>query len=835
MTLDDVLTLLPESRPSGDGYIAICPAHDDQVPSLSICTGEDGRILLHCHAGCDIKDVAAALGVSLAHLRGRTISGTPQIAAVYKYRDADGTVLFEKVRRFPKDFYIRHPKPGGGFGKGLGPTKKRVLYRLPELASADPREPVFIAEGEKDADRLAGHGQPATTNFEGAGKWRNEYSDSLRGRHVIILPDNDAPGQKHAELVARRLEGVAASIKVVQLPGLREKEDVSDFLNRGGTISELKKLAEGTSSHAAKCDRPEIIVDTDEHRVNDEAVAALARDPNLYSRGTRLVEVITLNLPPHSVTRNAEDQAIAVPSPARLREKLSACAIFVRDTGEEIAAVHPPQWCVNAVHARGTWPGIRPLEAIVTGPVLLGDGRVLQIPGYDGGSGVLYIPRTTFPAISEEPTHADACSAAAELLDVVRDFPFESPEHRAAWLAALLTPFARHAYRGPTPLMLIDANTRGAGKGLLVSCIATITMGRDVARTSMPKSEDEMRKRITSIVLAAENIVLLDNVLTISSPSLDAALTATDWKDRILGHSLMTETLPLLTTWFATGNNVVLGGDIARRTLHIRLQSPDEIPEERSGFAHPDLLAWLRKEQPRLATAALTVLRAFFVAGHPDQNVAPWGSFEGWSDLVRQAVVWVGQPDPGGTRVNIRDTDSDRDLMELIISAFENVDPRGNGITVSEALKLIDNGGKYDVFARLVQEISDGKPASPKSIGMKLARFRDRVFAGKQFTQDRERSSRGKVWRVVPVQSSATSASCATSNADPKQANHPPIDAPEPQTTEAPCTPYTGCTVTHRCTEESRIETGPDGKTRAVCRICGRFVGYSRSAETLFR
>lgn len=675
---------------------------------------------------------------------------------------------------------------------------------------------------------MAGHGLVSTTNFEGAGKWRKEYSDSLRARHVVILPDNDEAGTRHAELVANLLSNVAASIKVVSLPGLEEKGDVSDFLDRGGTIEELRGIVQAAACwQAFDSGRPHIIVDTDEHRVNDEAVGALSYDPNLYSRGTRLVEVLPVNIAPHSVTRNAEHHTIAVLSPARLREKLSANAVFMREIGGETTAIHPPHWCVQAVHARGSWTGIRPLEAIVTGPVLLDHGRVLQTPGYDRDSGILYRPRTTFPTIKERPTHVDAWAAAAQLLEVVGDFPFETPEHRAAWLAALLTPFARHAYPGPTPLFLVDANTRGAGKGLLVSCIATTAMGRDVPRTSMPRCEDEMRKRITSIALAAESLVLLDNLLSINSPSLDAALTATEWKDRILGHSVMTETLPLLTIWFATGNNVVLGGDVARRTLHIRLRSSEEIPEERTGFAHPNLQSWVRSEQPQLAAAALTILKAFFVAGSPVQNVPPWGSFEGWSNLVRQAVVWVGLPDPGATRLDIRELDSDQEMMQLIIEAWEEIDPCGTGMTTAEALKLFDDGGNHEQFTRLVQELNDGKPPSAKALGMKLARFKDRVFVGKQFVQDRERSSRGKVWRVVPVHSSVTSVSGATLDAHLIEENHPLSDDHPSQTTAIPCTSYTGCTEQHRCSEQLRFEIGPDGQTRALCTVCGHFVGYA--------
>ncbi len=163
--------------------------------------------------------------------------------------------------------------------------------------------------------------------------------------------------------------------------------------------------------------------------------------------------------------------------------------------------------------------------------------------------------------------------------------------------------------------------------------------------------------------------------------------------------------------WMANGNNVSLKADSARRVLPIRLQSKLESPEERSDFEHPDLLAWVQNKQPRLAAAALTILKAWFAAGCPRQDLRAWGSFEAWSNLVRQVVVWVGQPDPAATRLDLPEVDADRELMHLIVAALREVDPRGNGITVNEALKLlVDSSGSYNALEALVSELSNGKP-----------------------------------------------------------------------------------------------------------------------------
>jgi hypothetical protein len=169
------------------------------------------------------------------------------VESVYRYRDAAGKVLFEVVRfKDPKDFRQRRPLGNGAFAWNLQGVET-VLYRLPELLAADPAAIVWICEGEKDVENLTAKGLPlklvATCNPMGAGKWRHRYSESLRGRHVIIIPDNDQPGRDHAQRVARSLRGKAASVKVVELPGVPEKGDVSDFLDARGTIDQLRDLA----------------------------------------------------------------------------------------------------------------------------------------------------------------------------------------------------------------------------------------------------------------------------------------------------------------------------------------------------------------------------------------------------------------------------------------------------------------------------------------------------------------------------------------------------------------------------------------------------------------
>ncbi|BAF61058.1 MAG: AAA family ATPase [Pelotomaculum sp.] len=247
-TLRNVLSRLEGVKRCGSGWQAFCPSHDDRKPSLHVSKGGDGRVLVHCHAGCSVNDVCTAIGLEVKDLypepeRKRNQAGSGEVIATYDYKDANGKLLFQVCRTADKRFFQRRPDGKGGWINGLGNVKP-VLYRLPELIQAVQRgETAFIPEGEKDVENLVRLGLTATTSPMGAGKWRDCYSDWLKGANCVILPDNDEPGRKHAQQVAQSLHGKAASIKVVELPGLPEKGDVSNWLAAGGTKEELLKLA----------------------------------------------------------------------------------------------------------------------------------------------------------------------------------------------------------------------------------------------------------------------------------------------------------------------------------------------------------------------------------------------------------------------------------------------------------------------------------------------------------------------------------------------------------------------------------------------------------------
>ena len=250
-----------EAREVGDGkWMAKCPAHEDKTASLSIAKGDKHPVVLNCMAGCTTNAVLDALGLTMADVLAdrspstwkqnhveteRSQQATSQqkrIVSCYDYRDSNEKLQFQVVRFEPKDFRQRQPKPDGmeGWQWNLKGIDKPVLYRLSEVLAAND---VLLVEGEKDADNaLKALGIVATTNAGGAKKFKQHHAEFLRDKRVTIIPDNDPSGRAHVEQVRQMLDGIAENVVVVELPGLPEKGDLSDWIVAGGTREQLDEL-----------------------------------------------------------------------------------------------------------------------------------------------------------------------------------------------------------------------------------------------------------------------------------------------------------------------------------------------------------------------------------------------------------------------------------------------------------------------------------------------------------------------------------------------------------------------------------------------------------------
>jgi len=642
--VDQFLGLLEKVKRAGKNqWKALCPGHHDVKESLSIKEA-DGKVLLKCFAGCDLKDILKPLGLEPKDLflEGRRERLTErQIEIIYHYIDENGKP-FEVVRTRPKGFYQRRPDGKGGYINDLKGVKPTLYHQDKLKQSIEAGKTIHFVEGEKDADRLWSLDIVATTNPMGAGKWRKNYIEALRGADMVIIPDNDGPGHDHAARVAKSLLGVCTRVRVLDLPG--EFGDISDWLDGGGNTEQLERLTAGCPDYEPPPDDnlPEIMVGNRQLRdISAEALESLyrANRPERLFRRSGALSRISLDEKARPFTEMLGESA--------LRGCLARCCNFIRtSTNGNKIDVSPPLDLVRDVASLGDWQ-LPPLLGITEAPVMRPDGTVVDKPGYDGQTNLYYSPssKLSVPPIPDKPTKVDIKAAVELTLETIRDFPFDCDASRANAMATMFTPILRPMIDGPVPLAIIDKPQAGTGASLLAEVISLISTGRAAAMMTAQWKDEEWRKVITSLLLKGQLVVTIDNIeTTLFAPSLAAILTATTYQDRILGRSEMV-ILPNRTTWIATGNNIRLAGDLPRRCVWIRMDAKMARPwlRDLDCFKHPRLIEWVTEKRGAILAAILTIAKAWAASGSPEaQGLPNLGGYEDYCRVVGGALGLMG-------------------------------------------------------------------------------------------------------------------------------------------------------------------------------------------------
>jgi putative DNA primase/helicase len=303
------------------------------------------------------------------------------------------------------------------------------------------------------------------------------------------------------------------------------------------------------------------------------------------------------------------------------------------DRGERI--IDPPLSVVKNVLSL---PGydLPTLRGIATAPFFTRAGQLVVEPGYHPEVG-LYLDLPASFSVAEvptTPTSDDLGRATALICELLWDFPFVDPSSQAHAFGLMLTPFVREIIDGPTPLHGIDAPTAGTGKGLLADLVARVATGEPISVMTEAKEEEELRKRITAVLLEGRPFALFDNITRrVAGGPLAALLTAETWSDRILGVSKMVR-LPVRATWIATGNNLCFSRELARRTVWIRLDAKSERPWARSEFKHHPIRRWVDQHRSELVWALLVLVQNWISNGRPAFKARTLGSYESWAEVI---------------------------------------------------------------------------------------------------------------------------------------------------------------------------------------------------------
>lgn len=478
--------------------------------------------------------------------------------------------------------------------------------------------------------------------------------------------------------------------------------------------------------------RPTIVVQPGKRHIEvDRAEKALLESSfSMYQRGNQLVRVVVL---PRSsvqlgVSRSGGVSIVYGVKKAWLQDKFGTVANWgKRGKKGNPVPIDPPTAHAEALLGReGEW-NAPVLNGLVAAPTLRPDMTLIQEPGYDEPTGLLYDPGgVDFPLIPELPSREDALAAKQVLLRPFREFAFASDADRSVVIAAILTSLVRRILPS-APLFAVDAPTAGSGKSLLVELVGTIATGHKPAMMSQGKSPEEDEKRLSSVLMAGDAILVIDNCdRPLGGDALCTILTQEVYRARVLGKS---ETPELMTNVLvmATGNNLTIEGDLGRRTLICRIDTGAERPDEisHSFNAHEEVL----RERPKLVAAALTILIAY---ARSDEKVQlrPMGSFEQWNP-VREAIVWLDEEDPAITRHRIIADDPRKNELAELLQTWRTA-VGGEAVTIAEIGKRADGapGNRVTGLRDMLSEMTYGRSFNAKSIGRVLMRHKDRVVGG---------------------------------------------------------------------------------------------------------
>ena len=744
---------LERQKPSGNGWrLACCPFHEDRNPSFGFNT-KTGQWV--CHSGCGKGSVFDYLMLTSGRGFKETLlelgdrfdvprpNGSKPNQVVYNYRDKNGELIFQVVKGPNKTFRQRRPDGKGDWVWNLRGVK-RVLYRLPDLISR-PGETVFVVEGERDTDRLQREGLLATTNPGGAGKWSNKYNNYLKCRDTVILPDNDNPGGKHAQEVATALYGVARSIKIVALPDLPEKGDVSDWLSSGHPIEELVSIVDKTEEWRPSQKlqvRPEILINQRQLRdvVEDtrEAILTTNQPPKLF---------LSSDCPSRLVVNN-NTLRIQFMNEDQVYGHLIRVADWYRIQGEKTIDAKPPREIAKDFLAN-PYQDLPKLESVITTPIFNSRGQLISEPGYHPKDRIWYQPLVEFMLddLPVEPTDEQVSRAKDFLNELLVDFPFSAVSDRAHALGALILPFVRQMIPGCTPIHLIEATTPGSGKNLLADVISIIAVGRTCIPTTITRNEDETRKKITAILTQGNQIVLIDNLEGgLESSQIAAALTAETWTDRLLGKSQMVE-LTNRAIWIVTANNPQLSLEIARRSVRIRLAPGEERPWERTSFTNDPLRDWVHENRSQLVWSIINIIQSWIAAGCP-VGVRTLGSFERWADVIGGILQHVGIE---GFLANTQEFYQVADYEGQQWNALIHVWQKQFDIKPTAVKDLLSMAESRDLIGFAV--VGDSEQARKVRLAKKLTSLRGRRFGDWRIEITYDKRTKASLYCLIPVES----------------------------------------------------------------------------------
>jgi len=585
-------------------------------------------------------------------------------------------------------------------------------------------DPVWIPRPEENAVLVALRERGLYKLPLGEGKhdipcpWVHEHTDAVDGGTAYFEPDDHWPigGFKclHGHCAERHIRDLLAYLDI----------DIS----------------------AARMKPTIRVVAGEMHCVVDAAERELAQSRRHYQRGGLIVTVAT-----DPGTRETRVQEVTLPALVRA---LANAATWERFDGrsKDWVRADPPARHAGVLFDETSYRHLPVLNGLTRQPYLRQDGSLMTMAGYDMATGMFGVFDARAFSVPDLPTRNQAEASLTMLKDLLEEFSFASDNDLAAALAAIITAAVRPSLN-VAPMFHARAHMVGSGKSYLCELITAFATPQRGAPTTLPADDEECRKLLLAELLRAPAVIEFDNLNgdLVAHKSLCTALTSEFISGRILGVS-KTATVSSRALFLSSGNNVGPVQDMTRRCITMHLSPQCEVPASRT-FTRPDLVREVLRERGRYVSAALTLVRAWIVAGRPKAPCKELASFGDWSDLCRQPLLWLGCADPTASVFEAMAEDPDRETLARLLMAWDAV--FGNTpAMVRDAVRQAnaafdDNNELREVLRDIAAERGE---INRRKLGWWMRRHAGRIVDGLRFVRASGNRS-AEAWRVEVVES----------------------------------------------------------------------------------
>ena len=604
-------------------------------------------------------------------------------------------------------------------------TAKKKSKNEQYAAQSDGSDPIFTPRPEENAVITALRTRSLYKEPLGEGKhdvtcpWVTEHTNAVNGGTAYFEPDDSFPVGGF-----KCLHGHCAK---------RHVRDLLQFLNIEVNAARMKSVIR--------------IVPGEIHRIVDKAEAELSTGHKYYQRGGLIVTVGT-----DPGTKKTSVRTISLPA---LVAGLAGAATWERFDGrsQEWVRTDPPERHCSVLFNATAYRHLSILNGLARQPYLRPDGTLATVAGYDSPTGMFAVFDAKKFSVPDQPGKADAEAALLLIKELLEEFLFQNESDKSAALAAILTAAIRPSLP-VAPMFHVRAPQISSGKSFLCKLITAFASPQRAAPTTFPQDDEECRKVLLAELMRSPAVIEFDNLTSdlIPHKSLCATLTEEYMTGRILGVS-KTATVSTRALFLSSGNNVSPVQDMTRRCLTVNLDPACEVPAART-FKKPELLAELHRERPRYVSAALTIIRAWIVAGRPKTECKALAGYGDWSDLCRQPLLWLGQADPTESVFEAMTDDPDRETLGRLLYSWEKCFGSKPTMVREAVNRTMEYGLQSSYISELKEALNDialdRDGINRRVLGRWIKRHANRIVDGRRFVRA-SGSRSAEAWRVESV------------------------------------------------------------------------------------